>query len=115
MTDDKTLQEVEVKQNTNEFMPVTWEYPGYLTFQQRIITPTEFEAFVSQLNIPNYIESDESNLPNLTDGKIGFEMSLSRIDYERITNGKALNEVIDVDVVVTKVKQDGTTEILNVQ
>jgi hypothetical protein len=42
-------------------------------------------------------------------------MSLSRIDYERITNGKALNEVIDVDVVVTKVKQDGTTEILNVQ
>jgi len=54
-------------------------------------------------------------LPNLTDGKIGFEMSLSRIDYNRITNGKKLNEVIDVDVVVTKVKQDGSKEILDVQ
>lgn len=114
MTDDKTLQEIEVKQNLDDFTPVTWEYPGYMVFQQKIVTPTEFEAFVSQLNIPNYIESEESDLPDLTDGKIGFEMSLSRIDYNRITNGKKLNEVIDVDVVVTKVKQDGSTEILDV-
>ena len=42
-------------------------------------------------------------------------MSLSRIDYNRITNGKNLNEVIDVDVVVTKVKQDGSREILDVE
>lgn len=115
MTDDKTLQEVEIKQNLDDFTPVTWEYPGYLTFQQRIVTPTEFEAFISQLNIPNYIESEESDLPDLTDGKIGFELSLSRIDYNRITNGKSLNEVIDVDVIVTKVKQDGSQEILDVQ
>lgn len=115
MTDDKTLQEVEIKQNLDDFTPVTWEYPGYLTFQQRIVTPTEFEAFISQLNIPNYIESEESDLPDLTDGKIGFELSLSRIDYNRITNGKSLNEVIDVDVVVTKVKQDGSQEVLDVQ
>ena len=115
MTDDKTLQEIEIKQNLDDFTPVTWEYPGYMVFQQKIVTPTEFEAFVSQLNIPNYIESEESDLPDLTDGKIGFEMSLSRIDYNRITNGKKLNEVIDVDVVVTKVKQDGSREILDVE
>lgn len=115
MTDDKTLQEIEVKQNLDDFTPVTWEYPGYMVFQQKVVTPTEFEAFVSQLNIPNYIESEESDLPDLTDGKIGFEMSLSRIDYNRITNGKKLNEVIDVDVVVTKVKQDGSRETLNVE
>lgn len=115
MTDDKTLQEIEIKQNLDDFTPVTWEYPGYMVFQQKIVTPTEFEAFVSQLNIPNYIESEESDLPDLTDGKIGFEMSLSRIDYNRITNGKKLNEVIDVDVVVTKVKQDGSRETLNVE
>ena len=71
-----------------------------MVFQQKVVTPTEFEAFVSQLNIPNYIESEESDLPDLKDEKIGFEMSLSRIDYNRITNGKKLNEVIDVDVVV---------------
>ena len=115
MTDDKTLQEIEIKQNLDDFTPVTWEYPGYMVFQQKIVTPTEFEAFVSQLNIPNYIESEESDLPDLTDGKIGFEMSLSRIDYNRITNGKNLNEVIDVDVVVTKVKQDGSRETLDVE
>lgn len=115
MTDDKTLQEIEIKQNLDDFTPVTWEYPGYMVFQQKIVAPTEFEAFVSQLNIPNYIESEESDLPDLTDGKIGFEMSLSRIDYNRITNGKKLNEVIDVDVVVTKVKQDGSRETLNVE
>lgn len=115
MTDDKTLQEVEVKQNLNDYTPVTWEYPGYLAFQQKIITPTEFEAFVSQLNIPDYIESEESDLPDITDGKIGFEISLTRLDYERIINGKNLNEVIDIDVVVTKVKQDGSKEILDVQ
>ena len=115
MTDDKTLQEIEIKQNLDDFTPVTWEYPGYMVFQQKIVTPTEFEAFVSQLNIPNYIESEESDLPDLTDGKIGFEMSLSRIDYNRITNGKKLNEVIDVDVVVTKVKQDGSREILDAE
>lgn len=115
MTDDKTLQEIEIKQNLDDFTPVTWEYPGYMVFQQKVVTPTEFEAFVSQLNIPNYIESEESDLPDLTDGKIGFEMSLSRIDYNRITNGKKLNEVIDVDVVVTKVKQDGSRETLNVE
>ena len=115
MTDDKTLQEIEIKQNLDDFTPVTWEYPGYMVFQQKIVTPTEFEAFVSQLNIPNYIESEESDLPDLTDGKIGFEMSLSRIDYNRITNGKKLNEVIDIDVVVTKVKQDGSKEILDVE
>lgn len=115
MTDDKTLQEVEVKQNLNDYTPVTWEYPGYLAFQQKIITPTEFEAFVSQLNIPDYIESEDSDLPDITDGKIGFEISLTRLDYERIINGKNLNEVIDIDVVVTKVKQDGSKEILDVQ
>ena len=115
MTDDKTLQEIEIKQNLDDFTPVTWEYPGYMVFQQKVVTPTEFEAFVSQLNIPNYIESEESDLPDLTDGKIGFEMSLSRIDYNRITNGKKLNEVIDVDVVVTKIKQDGSRETLNVE
>ena len=115
MTDDKTLQEIEVKQNLDDFTPVTWEYPGYLTFKQKIIAPTEFEAFISQLNIPNYIEGEDSNLPDLTDGKIGFELSLSRIDYDRITDGKSLNEVIDVDVIVTKVRQDGSTEILDVK
>jgi hypothetical protein len=86
-----------------------------LTFQQKIVTPTEFEAFVSQLNIPDYIESEDSDLPDITDGKIGFEISLTRLDYNRITKDRVLNEVIDVDVIVTKVKQDGSKEILDVQ
>lgn len=115
MTDEKTLQEIEVKQNLDDFTPVTWEYPGYMVFQQKIVTPTEFEAFISQLNIPDYIESEDSNLPDLTDGKIGFELTLSRIDYNRITNNKHLNEVIDVDVVVTKIGPDGSKEVLDVQ
>lgn len=115
MTDEKTLQEINIEQNTNDYVPVTWEYPGYLVFQQKIVTPTEFNAFVSQLNLPNYIESDNSVLPNVTDGKVGFELTMSKLDYNRITKNKTLNEVIGVNVVVTKIDQNGNKETLNLE
>lgn len=113
MTDDKTLQEIEVKQNTYDFVPVTWEYPGYLTFQSKIITPTEFDAFVSQLNIPNYIEDENSNLADIEDGKIGFELTMSKNDFAKITKDKSINETIRIDVTVTKVNKDGEKEVLD--
>jgi hypothetical protein len=114
MTDDKTLQEIEVKQNTNDYIPVTWEYPGYLVFQQKIVTPTEFNAFVSQLNLPQYIESEDSSLPEIRDGKIGFEFTMSRIDYNRLTKDKSLNDVITINVSVTKIDENGGKEQLDV-
>lgn len=114
MTDDKTLQEIEVKQNTNDYVPVTWEYPGYLVFQQKIVTPTEFNAFVSQLNLPQYIESEDSSLPEIRDGKIGFEFTMSRIDYNRLTKDKSLNDVITINVSVTKIDENGGKEQLDV-
>ena len=113
MTDEKTLQEIDIEQNTNDYVPVTWEYPGYLVFQQKIVTPTEFNAFVSQLNLPSYIDNENSELPNVTDGKVGFELTMSKLDYNRITKNKTLNEVIGVNVIVAKIDQNGNKEILN--
>ena len=115
MTDDKTLQEIEVEQNTIDYVPVTWEYPGYLVFQQKIVTPTEFNAFISQLNLPHYIETESSILPDINKGKIGFELTLSKIDYNRLIKDRSLNDMITIDVSVTKIDQDGNKEKLDIE
>jgi hypothetical protein len=70
---------------------------------------------VSQLNLPEYIETESSNLPDIVDGKLGFEITLSRIDYNRIIkNNTSLKDVVSVDVTVTKTNQNGNVETLTV-
>ena len=83
--------------------PVSVKIPQFI--QQ--VASGDFAAAVA-------IIAEDSSLPEIKDGKIGFEFTMSKIDYNRLTKDKSLNDVITINVSVTKIDENGGKEQLDV-